>query len=163
MFSRISAFLISGALATASLADVLPSSATTDPETSTMVPLADQVFIPCAVGGIGEVVDFTGTLHMVSVVTIDENGGFHLQIHTQPVNVLGVGMLTGDTYIMSGSTVNTINAGSGIPIETTFVSNLNLIGPGPDNNLRVQVRFQLTITPDFQQTARFLEMTADCN
>src|SRR5258708_20352837 len=70
--------------------------------TSTKSPLSLTVFVPCAVGGAGERVALSGTLHDLFHVTFDGRGGFHLDVHDNPQAVSGVGLTTGDKYQGTG-------------------------------------------------------------
>src|SRR5437016_9276248 len=56
-----------------------------------------SVFIPCAAGGAGEVVDLTGPLHTLISFTINGNNvsGF---FHFQPQSISGTGETTGAKY-----------------------------------------------------------------
>jgi hypothetical protein len=44
------------------------------------VPTERQVFVPCANGGVGEVIVISGELHALISVTLDANGGVHEHI-----------------------------------------------------------------------------------
>jgi hypothetical protein len=61
------------------------------------------VFIPCAAGGAGEIVDLTGPLHTLISFTINGNNvsGF---FHFQPQGISGSGVTTGAKYQGTGST-----------------------------------------------------------
>ena len=60
-----------------------------------------SVFIPCAAGGIGEVVDLSGPLHTLISATVSNNdvsGKFHFQ----PQGISGVGEVSGVKYHSGG-------------------------------------------------------------
>jgi hypothetical protein len=61
------------------------------------------VFVPCAAGGAGEVVDLSGPLHTLISSTVNGNnvsGYFHFQ----PQGLSGTGETTGDKYQATGVT-----------------------------------------------------------
>ncbi len=136
--------LLSALVATALvLAVASPASAVAS---SQKVPFAQLTFVPCAAGGAGEFVLLSGTLHIVTALNIDANGGFHLKTHFQPQGATGVGLTTNDTYRATGVTQQKVNiSGSGLPFVLTFVNNFKIIGPGPNNNLLVHQNIHLTI------------------
>src|ERR1700745_3652366 len=61
------------------------------------VPLALSQFIPCANQGNGEIVDFSGTLHVVISSTVNGNN-IHLNTLFNPQGAKGVGETTGDVW-----------------------------------------------------------------
>src|SRR2546428_4157400 len=73
------------------------------------MPITVSVFVPCANGGIGEVVTLTGDLHVLIHETVDSNGGFHLDLHFQPQGVSGIGAPSGDKYQGTGETSFRVN------------------------------------------------------
>ncbi|MFG2109952.1 hypothetical protein [Micromonospora chersina] len=77
-------------------------------ETTTRIlraPLDLSVVLPCAHGGLGEVVHFDGTFSEVYHVTVDETGGFHVHIVETQSTVHGIGATTGDRYVSGTVTV----------------------------------------------------------
>ena len=71
--------------------------------TNNHIPVNVAVFVACAVGGDGEMVALTGTLHILNVVTID-GAGIHLQEHFNPTGITGTGLTTGDKFQGTGIT-----------------------------------------------------------
>src|SRR3989442_10493065 len=59
--------------------------------TNLEVPLAISVLVPCANGGAGEVVDVSGTLHVLLHFTLSDSGRVTLKEHFQPQGASGVG------------------------------------------------------------------------
>lgn len=62
-----------------------------------------SVFVPCADGGAGEVVELGGPLHTLITMNVNSNnasGG----IHNQPQGISGLGVTTGDKYQGTGVT-----------------------------------------------------------
>lgn len=60
-------------------------------------------FVPCANGGIGELVDLNGSLHILITFTINGNT-ISGKTHLQPQGISGVGLDTGDKYQGTGVT-----------------------------------------------------------
>ena len=107
------------------------------------VPINITVFSPCASGGAGEVVELSGTLHMLFHVTVDDSGGFHAKGHFQP-HVSGVGLTTGDKY--QGTEVRQgLNIQGTVGFELTFIRNFRIIGQGPGNNFLLHETFHVTV------------------
>ena len=74
-----------------------------------------------------DVLELSGELHILHTVATDKTGGVHPTFHFQPVNLSGIGMISGDTYravgITRGSTTLT-----GDNVSNTFVNNFYMIG-----------------------------------
>jgi hypothetical protein len=116
--------------------------------------------IPCANGGLGELVDFSGTLHDIFHVTI--NGStFVLRFHDQPQGVKGVGETTGTVWNATGVTQQISRSGT-VGSTASFVNNFKLIGPGPDNNVLIHENLQVTINANGTTTALHDHISASC-
>ena len=127
---------------------------------STRVPFTQFQFVPCA----GEVVEISGTLHIVSRTTVDNTGGTHIKIHSQPQGATGEGLLSGDLYRGGGVTQVTINTNSGgLPFSATFINNFGLIGRGPVPDLHVHQTIHLTINENGEITANISETRITCD
>ena len=144
---------------------ILAASATVLPQASTIttndsVPISVVQFVPCAMEGVGEVVELSGELHVLFHVTLDAAGGAHIKIHFQPQGVSGVGLTTGDTYRGTGVTQNeeSINGAD----EFTFVNNFRVIGQGSGNNLLVHQLVHVTINDNGTLTALVVNNNIDC-
>ena len=118
------------------------------------------VFVPCARGGAGEFVELTGTLHILFVTTIDDNGGVHTKFHFQPQGISGTGFITGDKYQGTGVTQGSFNGRVGF--ETTFVNNFKMIGQGPGNNFLIHENFHVTVDPNGEVTASVDNFSVKC-
>jgi len=128
---------------------------------STNFPLDVVVFVPCAAGGAGELVELTGTLHDLFHITADGNGGFHVKQHDNPQELAGPGLTTGAKYQGNGVTQQEFNAKAG---ETqTFINNFRIIGQGPGNNFQLHENFHITINANGDLTASVDNFSADCN
>src|SRR3954451_5891076 len=63
------------------------------------VPVDSRLFLPCANGGAGEVVHFTGTILGVTSGTADGAGGFHSRSIEVEQGVSGIGETTRRRYV----------------------------------------------------------------
>jgi hypothetical protein len=118
------------------------------------------VFVPCADGGNGEDVVFTGNLHVLLAVTLNASGGFHAKEHFQPQGLTGVGQSTGDKYQGTGVTQDTFNGKVGSTF--TFVNNFRIIGQGPGNNSLLHETFHVTVNANGTTTVVHDNLTSDC-
>ncbi len=123
-----------------------PTSALAAADTFTVsqsFPIDIVVFVPCANGGAGELVELTGNLHETFHITLDASGGFHISIIDNPQGISGTGLTTGDKYQGTGETRDSFNGLVGF--EETFVNNFKIIGQGPSNNFLVHETFHITV------------------
>ena len=133
-------------------------------QTQTVVfdtPYHSEVFLACANGGAGEEVHSFGTIHRVIHVTENANG-FHLTLHANPQNVTGTGEITGDTYQARGTFTgqqNNVIPGTTVSIHDTFF----LVGPGPDNNLKITTTYHLTINANGEITTESGTDSIECS
>jgi len=113
--------------------------------TNTQVPIVFSVLIPCANGGAGEIVDFSGNLHAIVSFTINGNN-VSGKTQFQPQGLKGIGQITGDQYNAVGVTQDTFKGSiqNGQYTET-YVNNFRLIGPGPGNNIQIHENAHVTI------------------
>ena len=146
-------------LATLAGAAVARAEATTV-TTNEQIPFSLIAFVPCANGGAGEDVLVTGTLHVLSHVTIDAKGGIHVKQHFQPQGATGVGLTTGDTYHATGVTQEHFNATGGF--TDTFINTFRIIGQGPGNNLLVHQTIHVTVTPNGDVTSEVVNTSVEC-
>ncbi len=140
---------------------VAPASAQATTTTNNVQTSIDIVaFVPCAAGGDGEYVFFSGTLHGVSVTTIDDAGVFHTELHFEPQGIRGEGLTTGDSYQWTGATQASFNGQVGY--ENTFISNYRLIGEGTNNNLLIHQTFHATVQADGEVTIVVDDYSVEC-
>jgi hypothetical protein len=120
------------------------------------------VFVPCAAGGAGEVVDLTGPLHSLISSTVNGNnvsGYFHFQ----PQGISGTGETTGDKYQATGVTQQSFKTSlQNGQANLTFVNNFRIIGQGPGNNYLVHETMHITINANGTTTVSFDNLTIDC-
>src|SRR5205823_4137988 len=117
-FMVLIALAVAGALgaATAAQAEVV---------SNTTFPINLSVFVPCANGGAGEVVDLSGSLHDLVTATINGN---HVsgKFHDNPQGVTGTGETTGAKYQGTGVTQSEFSGSlTNGQFETTFVNNFH--------------------------------------
>ena len=126
-------------------------------------PLDLSVVLPCANGGLGEVVDFDGTISEVYHVTVDGTGGFHVHIVETQSNVHGIGATTGDRYVSTRVNLFVYNQGSGgLPITSTQQLVFKIVGPGPGNDASLRITNHTTLNADGTVTVAFDTFTAEC-
>lgn len=99
------------------------------------VPVAYAEFVPCAAGGTGEVLDFSGTLKEFIHGTLTGDGRVIFSAKMVP-NLVGVGQTTGSEYRLVGETGTT----QVYPIDTNnpsekwiMTEHFNLVTPGEGN------------------------------
>jgi len=128
--------------------------------TNVGIPYAVTVLVPCANGGAGELVDLSGTLHVLILVTVDSDSGFHAKSHFQPQGVSGIGQTTGAKYQATGVTQSQFNGKVGS--EFTFVNNFRIIGQGPGNNFLVHQNVHVTVNANGEVTANVDNSSVEC-
>lgn len=133
--------------------------------TNEIIPFTTTVFVSCALDGAGEFVALTGELHVLVSATVSKSGMSHSEIHSQPANISGNGLTSGDRYQGTGVTRTgiTMDTNDGFPHETTFVNNFRIIGQGPGNNFTVHQTVHITIDANGNVTANIDNTKTDCN
>jgi hypothetical protein len=130
-------------LVAALLIAIVPANAAVQVNDKTDISLG--VYIPCAAGGTGEVVDLSGPLHTLVSFTINGNnvsGYFHFQ----PQGISGTGETTGEKYQATGVTQESFkNSFQNGQANSTYVNNFRIIGQGPGNNFLVHETLHFTI------------------
>ena len=130
--------------------------------TDNFVDALDQpVFIPCANGGVGEVVEITGRLHVVVHATLSSDSNFIFKEHFQPQGAGGIGSVTGDTYHATGVTQDHTHNGH-VGQNFTLVNNFRIIGQKTGNNVLIHEVAHFTVNANGTVTASFDKLTAEC-
>jgi hypothetical protein len=125
------------------------------------IPIVLSQSIPCANQGNGEVVDFSGTLHVVISSTVNGNN-IHLNTLVDPQGIKGVGETTGDVWQGTGETRTDMTASvSSFPFTNTFVNNFKLIN-GRDGSFLVHENLHVTVNADGTTTAFQDNFTFTC-
>jgi len=129
-------------LALTGASSLLPQSAVAQP-TATTQEVTLNLVVPCANGGSGEIVTISGTLHLLIPPNASE------ALHGNWSNARGVGLTTGDVYVLAGSPSNLVPAAGG-----DYLTNITLVGTGPN-----AVKFTITrIGPLFQPPTEVLQV-----
>ncbi|MGH7455092.1 MAG: hypothetical protein ACRENG_27300 [bacterium] len=126
------------------------------------VPVSIFVFVPCAAGGVGELINVSGPLHVLFHLTVNDNN-FSVKFHFQPQGISGTGFTTGDKYQGTGVTQEHFG-GSFVngQFHDTFVNNFRMIGQGPGNNFTVHQTFHVTINANGTLTTVVNNFKIDC-
>lgn len=151
------------ALGLVGLVGIRPALAQADTvTTSVRIPLPQpfQRLVPCAAEGAGELVDLSGTLHLLFHTTLDGSGGFHTRFLANPQGVTGIGLTTGDIYRGTGMSGEEFNGTVGE--EHTRIDNFRLIGPGPGNNFLMHQTLHTTVNANGVATAYVSNFTVEC-
>ena len=131
-------------------------------DTNMSFPIMLSVFIPCAAGGVGEVVTLNGNLHVLISTTVNGN---HISsdMHFQPQGITGVGSVSGDKYQGTGITRFSFEADvAGFPFIQTMVNNFKIIGQGSGNNILVHENLHVTVNANGTVTASVDNFSAEC-
>jgi len=139
---------------------VVPANAAVQENDTTDISLT--VFVPCAGGGAGEIVDLSGPLHTLisfAINGINVSGYFHFQ----PQGISGTGESTGTKYQATGVTLESFkNSLQNGQANLTFVNNFRIIGQGPGNNYLVHETMHVTINADGTATVFHDNFSVDC-
>ena len=131
-------------------------------ETNNTAEISLEVFVPCAAGGFGEVVDLSGRLHSLITFTINGNEVSGL-MHFQPQGLGGTGETTGTRYRGTGVTKSSFSGSlQNGQFNTTFVNNFRIIGQGPGNNFLVHETAHITINADGTLRVNHDNLSTEC-
>jgi hypothetical protein len=123
------------------------------------VPLNQTVFNPCT----GDLIAFTGNIHLMFAKTADASGGFHFHADVNVSGVTGVGVPSGITYHGVGGDWFEFNASPPFPVEFTFTNVFGLISTGSSPNFVVTETFHMTVNADGTMTANVARFSITCN
>jgi hypothetical protein len=127
------------------------------------IPWSQEVFVPCAAGGNGEVVVIGGTLHILSNMTVDNSGGVHMKFHFQPQGTLGLGLTTGNIYRGGGVTQGHTNISTdGLPFIDTFVNSFNVIGTAGAESFKIHNTVHVTVSANGDISAEVDNSSTTC-
>src|SRR6266487_6818593 len=141
---------------------VVPAFSAVASNTNLTMPIDLLVFVPCANGGAGELIEVSGPLHVLSQLTICNSGNVVLYSHFQPQGISGFGFVTGDKYQGTGITQSMNTFSTPFPITFTFVNNFYMIGQEPNNNFKVHETFHFTINANGEVTAFVDNFSVTC-
>jgi len=125
------------------------------------VPFENIVFVPCANGGAGEEVLLSGYTNFVYAMSWTDHG-FTALYHDNVLQVKGVGLSTGESFVASGGTNGTVLGVwfSGQWVGTT-IRQMRIIGQ--NTQFTVTYKYHLTATPDGDVVIKSTDQTAVCN
>lgn len=139
-----------------------PALAAVTETSNTSVPTDLVVFVDCANGGAGEMVQLSGDLHILTHLTISETGNVTARSLYQPQGISGTGTVTGAKYQATGGTQETFVSNGPLPLSDTFVNNFRIIGAGPGNNFLVHETLHVTINAGGVVTADIDKLSVEC-
>ena len=121
-----------------------------------------EEFVECANNGAGEVVEFSGQLHILVVSNVNNQriSGF---AHFQPMGLQGRGQSTGYLYNATGVSMERFN-GSFVNGQSTstFINNYRLVGQRPGNNVLIHQTIHVTFNSNGEATASVDQTSVDC-
>ena len=145
-----------------SLSGSEPSLAATATTTSERIDNSFLGHVPCANGGAGENVEFSGTLHVTEHRSISNSGHMVIHFTFNPQGITGVGLVTGDTYRSVGQTGLIVRWRAGQPFSNTYSNNFLVIGPGKGNNFLVHELIQVASNAHGDVTAEVVKIEILC-
>jgi hypothetical protein len=95
----------------------------------------------------GELVDYTGTVHMIFRDNLDAAGGEHAELEVQ-MDTSGVGETSGARYVGHADSRIQVNASQNGTTTTDIVERFTLIGQGNVPNSVAQFLIHVTVTPE---------------
>ena len=139
---------------------IMPAKAAIQVNTATQIDLS--VFVPCAAGGAGEIVDLSGPLHVLFTFTVNGNNVSGTE-HFQPQGISGTGETTGLKYQGTGHTsiqfkLSLVNG----QFNQTFNNSFNIIGQGPNNNFTVHETIHFTFNANGTVTVFVDNFSTEC-
>jgi hypothetical protein len=105
----------------------------------------------CVNGGTGELLLLSGTLHTTTAIRTDADGGLHVTLHANLVDMSGVGTSSGDIYRVtdtaagSGARVSAYIPAGSPPRTLTQSGDIRFISMGSGDNLVIRNTFHRTI------------------
>ena len=122
-----------------------------------------SVFVPCAAGGAGEIVDLSGSLHSLLAFTITGNNISAVEL-VQPQGISGTGETTGLKYQGTGLTsISFRQSLQNGQANENLIDRFDIIGQGPNNNFVVHETAHITINADGTATVFFDNFSIECN
>jgi hypothetical protein len=122
-----------------------------------------ELWNPCALGGQGESVLFTGEIHHLYHFMTNGNGNFQLRTTTNVQGASGIGLTSGDRYqLVLAYNSDFLMFGSPFPIVQTIVDTLRTVTPGGGNDFVMKVYYRVVINPDGVATTFRDSLTFEC-
>lgn len=127
---------------------------------STAVSFSD--FAPCVNGGTGETVDFSGRIHTLSTMIMNNNNMTMLFVQNFQ-ELTGTGETTGLTYHANGTSSQSFTMSMQNPqLDQTFNLIEHYVAPGQGNNFAVHLTAHITVA-NGTETVGFLNFRVDYN
>ena len=125
------------------------------------VPFERTLFVPCGNGGEGEEVALNGSIKLVEQIVFNDHG-FTFTYHAVLQGISGLGLSTGENFVVSGGDKGTITGEFGEEGQYTrvFMGQLRIIGQS--SAFTVRYKFKVTITPNGNITTRIEQEEIDC-
>ncbi|HWN89001.1 MAG TPA: hypothetical protein VNM35_08055 [Chitinophagaceae bacterium] len=125
------------------------------------VPFERTLFVPCGNGGEGEEVALNGSIKLVEQIIFNDHG-FTFTYHAVLQGISGLGLSTGENFVVSGGDKGTITGEFGEEGQYTrvFMGQLRIIGQS--SAFTVRYKFKVTITPNGNITTRIEQEEIDC-
>lgn len=142
---------------------VAPGSVSAAAETFTVsstFPIDMLVFVPCAAGGAGELVELTGNLHDLFHVTFTPSGTYRISVVDNPQGITGIGWTTGVKY--QGTGITRDNSGGRVGFEATYINNFKIIGQGTGNNFLIHENLHITVNANGTLTVFHDNFSVEC-
>jgi hypothetical protein len=129
-----------------------------------------QLTWPASESLCSEDIKLSGTLHVVTIFTINSNGGSVVKVQSNPQGIKGIGLVpetlqpTGTKYQGTGVTNEIITFKAGDPKTQTQVINFNLIGHGsiPESDSIHHVNAQTTVNANGVVTSFHINEISTC-
>ncbi len=131
---------------------------------NTTQPFAATLFVQCANGGTGELVNLSGQVHEDVFVNTNSGGKVVVRTRSQLQGVSGIGLSSGNRYhasqVAQGSEhIDTID---NLPFSFSFGDHLRIIGQGPGNNFTAHYEAHLTVSASGAVAADVTHFSVDC-
>ena len=107
-------------------------------------------------GDVLDILVLTGDLHVLITETVDGKGGVHLTFHFQPENFVGVGLVTGDTYVGTGITRGSTEITSHT-FHDSYINNFHMVSTTGGYNWEVRDRIIVTVVDDVTKASINIE------
>jgi hypothetical protein len=107
-------------------------------------------------------IQLNGSLLIIATTTLTPSGGFASTIHSQPLNIRGVGLDTGTSYIGTGLTRDTFIALPSGGLVLTFVNKFQIQGTAGADSFGVSQLLPIPVTGGGTVTAFVDNFSTSC-
>lgn len=125
------------------------------------LPFASTLFVPCGNNGEGEEVALTGSIQFIEQIIFNDHG-FTFTYHAILQGMTGLGLSSGENFVVSGGDKGTITGEFGEVGQYTrmFMGQLRFVGQS--SAFTVKYQFKITITPNGNISTSIEEEEVDC-